>query len=377
MFFFPIRNLRKFEETETKFQAAINSIQVGFIITDEQGEIETINVAAKSLFCSDHPHQTPPLTDPQIVNLKCSMDLIAGNLSGTLDIKKHIQQVLQNKKPFKISNLSYKNLFLNIAISPVFSINKKRGISLELIGTVVLVEDVTEQKILERSREDFFSIATHELKTPLTIIRGNSELIKRYFRTSDQKLLQIIDDVDTSSEKMIEIVNDFLDISRMEQGKIEFKKEVLDIAAVIENTIKGFSELAASKGLYIKFHPVASVRQVLADEAKVKQVLMNLIDNAIKFTDQGGVTIGLEKNDHLVKVAIQDTGCGISPANQKLIFRKFQLASDDILSRSTAKSTGVGLYISKFMVERMGGEIKLVQSRPGQGSTFEFTLPGA
>lgn len=375
MLFFTSGKFKKFEEAETKFQAAINAIQIGFIITDQKGEIETINVAAKGLLCSDNPNLKSSLTDPKIINLTCNMDYIAQNLSGIFDIKTEVRKVLNDRKSFKINNLSYKNLFLNIAISPVFSIKKKDGIRLEFIGTVILIEDVTEHRILERSREDFFSIASHELKTPLTIIKGNSEIIKKYYHHKDERLNQILDDIHESSENMIEIVNDFLDISRMEQGKIEFKKQILDIIDLIKNSINGFTDFASSKKLSIKFEMIDGVPSVLADETKVKQVLTNLLDNAIKFTDKGGVTVGLEKEDHLVKVTIKDTGCGISPANQKLIFRKFQLASDDILSRSTAKSTGVGLYISKFMVERMGGRIRLVESTVGKGSTFEFTLP--
>lgn len=375
MLFFPAGKIKKLEDTETKFQAAINSIQAGFIITDRQGEIETINISAKSILCSNHQNNTLSQTDPEIINLKCNMDLIAQNLADSLDIKKHIQQVLQNKKSFRISGLSYKNIFLNIAISPVFFINKKGGISLELIGAVILIEDVTEQKILERSKEDFFSIATHELKTPLIIIKGNSELIKKHFQKGNTKLTQIIDDIHSSSEKMIEIVNDFLDISRMEQGKIDFKKGVLDIESITKTTAKDFSELTKSKNLFIKFNTTINNLKAWGDEAKVKQILMNLIDNAIKFTDHGGITIDLRKDREWIKITITDTGCGISVANQKLIFRKFQLASDDILSRSSAKSTGVGLYIAKFMVEKMGGQIKLVYSKPGQGSSFEFTLP--
>lgn len=375
MFFFPPWKFKKLEEAETKFQAAINAIQIGFIITNQKGEIETINVAAKGLLCSDNPNLKSSLTDPMIINLTCSMDFIAKHLSGTFDIKTEVQKVLNDRKPFRINNLSYKNLFLNIAIFPVFSIKKKGGIRLDFIGTVILIENVTEQRVLERSKEDFFSIASHELKTPLTIIKGNSEIIKKYFKQKDERLGQIINDIHTSSLNMIEIVNDFLDISRMEQGKIEFKKQVLDIIDLIKNTIKGFSDFASSKKLYIKFEVADGIPQVLADENRVKQVLINLLDNAIKFTEKGGVIIGLEKEDHLVRVTIEDTGCGISPTNQKLIFRKFQLASDDILSRSTAKSTGVGLYIAKFMVERMGGGIRLTKSTPGKGSTFEFTLP--
>lgn len=375
MFFFPDRNLKKIEDSVTKFQAAINALSIGFIITDQQGEIETINIAAKDLLCADAPNLKTSLTDPKIIALTCDINLIANNLSGVFDIKTHIQKVLSDRKSFTIHSLNYKNLFLNISISPVFSIGKKGKITLEFIGTVILIEDMTEQKIIERSKDDFFSIASHELKTPLTIIKGNSEIIKKYYSEKDNRFNQIINDIHESSENMIEIVNDFLDISRMEQGKIQFKKQILDIEELISKTVSGFMEFASSKKLYLDFKKPAKIPPVLADEAKVKQVFINLLDNALKFTDRGGVTVSLTQDDRFAKVTIKDTGCGITPSNQKLIFRKFQLASDDILSRSSAKSTGVGLYIAKFMVERMGGQIKLVESRLKQGSIFEFTLP--
>ncbi|MBI4036371.1 HAMP domain-containing histidine kinase [Candidatus Daviesbacteria bacterium] len=376
MIFFPFQKyLSQLKKEKAKLEAALNSINVGFIITDQKGEIETINTAAKVLLCSDYPNIKNAMTDPNLINLKCDMNLVSSNLKDCFDIRTQVKKCLEERKSFSANNLSFKNLFLHIYLTPIVLVNKKPKIRLEFIGAVILVEDVTEGNILERSKKDFFSIATHELKTPLAVIRGNTEIIKKHYNHENERFNKILDDIYDSSLQLINIVNDFLDISRFEQGKIEFKKEVFDVKTLIKEIIQNLKQLAQDKGLYIKFNSAAKIPRVGADQNKVKQVLLNLLDNSIKFTSQGGITIDLKVEENMAKIIIKDTGQGISTQNQRLIFRKFQLASDDILTRATSKSTGVGLYIAKFMVEGMGGQIKLEYSQIGKGSIFDFTLP--
>lgn len=362
---------------QTRFQAAINSINVGFIVADLKGEIVTINAAAKSILCSNNPSSKPLITNPSLVNLKCSMSDIEARLSGYFDIKSQIDKCLKEKRSINIEALPYKGLFLHIHIDPIVDVKKHQGLELDFIGTVILVEDITDEIVLERSKQDFFSIASHELKTPLAVIKGNSEIVKKYFldQIKNDRFKVIIDDIHKSSVNLIDIVNDFLDLSRLEQGRMRFNTVAFPIKPLIEEVIQGMQPLAKAKNIYLKLEKDMEQSLVLADKDRVRQILINLVSNALKFTEKGGVTVFTAIEGKFLKLSVQDSGCGISYQNKKLIFKKFQLATDNTLTRSTGRNTGVGLYISKLITEGMGGTIQLESSEINKGSIFSFTIP--
>ena len=193
---------------------------------------------------------------------------------------------------------------------------------------------------------------------------------------TDPDLVEMLTDINVSSVRLIEIVNDFLNVSRLEQGRMEFKKESFDPAALIVNVITELNVVKAQPSVELTFqNETPSYPQVFADPNKTKEVLINLVGNALKFTEKGAVTISCTVQDQFLKIAVKDTGRGVSAENQNLLFRKFQQASDNLLTRDTTKGTGLGLYISKLMIEGMGGSIGLEKSTIGEGSTFFFTLP--
>ena len=199
-------------------------------------------------------------------------------------------------------------------------------------------------------------------------------------KIKEPELIDMINDIHESSTRLIGIVNDFLDTSRLEQGKMQFKNEAINIEDLINSIMKEFQVTGSQKKLSITYQPPenrAVLPQIYADVNKTKQIIINLIGNALKFTDQGGVTITTEVTDESVKILITDTGRGISPENQNLLFRKFQQAGSSLLTRDTTKGTGLGLYISKLMAEGMKGTMKLESSTEGQGSVFSLTLPRA
>ena len=238
------------------------------------------------------------------------------------------------------------------------------------------VEDTTEAKVLEQSREEFFSIASHELRTPLTAIRGNASMLLDYYseKLVDPDMHQMVEDMLTSSVRLIRIVNDFLDVSRLEQKRMQFHSEKFDVAQLVQNSVEELLGVAQARSLSLEFAPVSEKIEAYADPARVKQVLMNLVGNAVNYTQKGGVVISVTRAGQFVNIAVKDTGIGIPRDQYALLFRKFQQVGEKIHSRDVM-STGLGLYISKLMVEGMGGEIGLVQSVPGEGSTFALTLP--
>ncbi len=175
---------------------------------------------------------------------------------------------------------------------------------------------------------------------------------------------------------MIGLINDFLNVSRLEGGRIEFKKEKLDLSRLVQEVMDDLENTATQRGLYLRLEKTEGyLPSVLADTERARQVVVNLLGNAIKYTKKGGVTIKIERGDGFVKVKVSDTGIGIPKENQKLLFQKFQQAGERVLARDVTRGTGLGLYIAKMLVKGMGGKIYLESSELGKGSIFAFELP--
>jgi signal transduction histidine kinase len=186
----------------------------------------------------------------------------------------------------------------------------------------------------------------------------------------------MIDDIHTSSIRLISIVNDFLDVSRLEQGKLKLNIQPFDICDVVKDVIFEMTELAREKHNQLDMKsPSKPIPKVFADKDRVKQILYNLVGNAMKFTNNGNISLSVSLTDKIVKILVTDTGPGISEQNQQVLFHKFQQASDNILTRSSSQSTGLGLYISRLLANKMGGEVKLESSILGKGSTFSYSVP--
>ena len=248
------------------------------------------------------------------------------------------------------------------------------------LGTVLLMEDVTEAKTMERSRDEFFSIASHELRTPLTAIRGNSGMLLDFYKKqlADPDMHSMVDDIHGASLRLIAIVNDFLDMSRLEMGKFVFKNEPFNITSLIREILREYGVTGANHKLKLELAPFAGPDPwVRADADRARQVIINLISNGIKVTTQGGVTIHLVPQKRNLHIKVTDTGMGIPVDSQHLLFRKFQQASNNILTRDNTQSTGLGLYISKLLVSGMHGRIFLEHSEVGHGTTFVLELPQA
>ena len=345
-------------QEQAKLTASIQSLPVGFMIIDRDEYILAINAVAKKIL--DLKNEDP--TSRQICE----------KFTPVLDLRKMQEKSLADKKALELKDIALGKKVLRILLSPI-SLSAE-----EIIGSVILFEDVTEAKILERSKDEFFSIASHELRTPLTAIRGNTALIQQYFSDilKDSTLKDMILDIHDSSIRLIQIVNDFLNVSRLEQGRIEFVNEEFDIRELVLEVFKELEFTAHEKNLFLKFDSEQrNAVKVYADRDRTKEVLINLIGNSLKFTDQGGVTVSILPNPNFLKIAIIDSGRGIPVKNQSLLFHKFQQASEQILTRDFTRGTGLGLYISKLLIEGMEGKIWLENTEEGKGSTFSFTLP--
>lgn len=261
---------------------------------------------------------------------------------------------------------------LRITGAPVYGMNR------EIEYGIVVFDDITEEIVLNRSKDEFFSIASHELRTPLTAIRGNSAMIKEMYveKVDDRDFEDMITDIYDGSVRLIGLVNEFLDLGRLEQGKIVFKKEKVNIFDLCADVIESMQAMVEEKGGKVELLNACDRVEVMVDKDRLRMVLTNLIGNSLKFTEVGNIVVSTEKavSGNLV-VKVRDSGSGISLANQNLLFRKFQQAGSSLYTRDTSKGTGLGLYVSSLMLSGMGGKIWLEASEINKGSTFAFSVP--
>lgn len=364
------------EEEHKRFQLSLESLQIGFIIINTQKQIEMINSAAKRiLFLSDNPAPGIIRSSPKS-GASVSLEGVENIFGPSFDLKGSIEKCLGNGLTVDQEEVPLRNLFVHLLLSPITVVEGHPRV----IGAVMLIEDQTARKALEKAKDEFFSIASHELRTPLTAIRGNTAMLKTFLagKFQDQNLVEMIDDIHSASVRLIEIVNDFLDTARIEQGRLKFNKESFDIMILIKEVIEDIGANAREKNLAVELkQPQNIIPQVMADKNRTKQVIINLLGNSIKFTQKGGVFIGLSSNSEFVKVWIKDTGRGIAEEDKDKLFKKFQQTGQGYLTHDATTGTGLGLYISKLLVEGMGGKVGLEESAIDQGSIFSFTLPVA
>ena len=333
---------------QSKFLASIKALPIGFILTDTMGKISMINPIMGEFL------QLHGVTDQEF---DTSVDNAGSFMHQVLETS---DKVIISKQTATAEFLTPDGRIMSALYSPVILNGSGFG------GVVIVMQDQTEAKRLERSKNDFFSIATHELRTPLTAVRGNAELIIDFYKDhmKDERFAKIITGIHTSSIRLIGIVNDFLDAAKLEQGGMTMKPKSIHIASIIDSVINDMSTVARERQLYVQadHELLASLPMVYADPERTEQVLYNLIGNALKFVNQGGVTVTAQIVGSKLKVLIRDTGRGISPKNQQLLFHKFEQANANVQGNDVTPGTGLGLYISKMLTEAMGGTITLEES---------------
>ena len=257
---------------------------------------------------------------------------------------------------------------LEVRANPVIS---KRG---KYLGCVTSLHDVTAEREIAVMKNEFVSMVSHELRTPLTSIKGYVDLIvdgeAGEINEVQQEFLQIVQE---NSNRLVSLINDLLDISRIESGRVNLKVEPVEMDCVIEDVVDTFATVARQAGVELTWEVEDGLPRAAADRDRIGQVLMNLVSNAIKYSPDGGaasIAARMDDEGHVL-VEITDTGIGISDEDQQQLFTKF-FRVDSALTREIG-GTGLGLSICKSVVELLGGEIG-VRSVAGEGATFYFTL---
>jgi signal transduction histidine kinase len=236
-----------------------------------------------------------------------------------------------------------------------------------------LKRSLSELKEVDQKKNEFISIAAHELKTPLTSIHGFAQLlIKAGGSFSAEKKAKYLKIVESETKRLAGLVNDILDLSRIDLGTIKMSYDKLDLHEFMSGMKKEMTIPIKEKGLKAKFSMGKNLPLITADREKLTQILINIINNAIKYTPKGSIIVGLEKEGGSVHFSVKDTGIGIKKENLERIFERFYQV-DSSYTRA-AGGTGLGLAITKEFIKLMGGRI-WVESRPDMGSEFHFTLP--
>jgi GAF domain-containing protein len=237
------------------------------------------------------------------------------------------------------------------------------------------IEDKSRQiEAANRHKSEFLANMSHELRTPLNAIIGFSEVLgERMFGELNEKQAEYTDDILSSGRHLLSLINEILDLSKVEAGRMELELNKFDLPLAIENARTFVRERAVKHGINLEVSVDERLGDYVGDERKIKQILLNLLSNAVKFTPEGGrIGIKARQADGSVEISVSDTGIGISPDDQPRIFEEFRQVGTDYAHK--VEGTGLGLTLAKKFVELHGGKI-WVESEVGKGSTFSFTLP--
>ncbi len=246
------------------------------------------------------------------------------------------------------------------------------------IQNVRLFREIQEKsaqlEIANHHKSEFLANMSHELRTPLNAIIGFSEVLsERMFGEVNEKQAEYLKDIHESGRHLLSLINDILDLSKIEAGRMELEVTTFDLPTALSNAMTLIRERAQRHGIQLGMEVDPALGEFSGDERKFKQIMLNLLSNAVKFTPDGGkVDILATRANGAVEVAVRDTGIGIAPEDQQAVFEEFRQVGRDQMRK--AEGTGLGLALTKRFVELHGGAIRL-HSTPGQGSTFTVSLP--
>lgn len=348
-------------QEQARFKASVDSLSLGFIMTDDQDKVITFNPAVEKIFGPD--------------NKELTIHQLAQEFRESLDLQQLLHKSRDEKKIININEASYKGKAVRLLIAPILISTEKGVVGEEVIGSVVLLEDKTEEKQLEKMKLDFVSMAAHELRTPITAIKGYLHVFIRNYQTIlNTEQTNILDKISIATTRLVSLVENLLNVTKIEKGTLRIEPQAVDWTDYIRGIISEMSEQARQKQLDLLFTvPKVNLPKVLVDKTRIGEVLSNLLSNAITYTPaKGRITVWAENNGREVITHVADTGIGISKEALPKLFTKFFRVSGSF--EAGIKGTGLGLYIAKAIIEAHRGRI-WVESETSKGSIFSFSLP--
>ncbi|MDY7079382.1 MAG: response regulator [Chloroflexota bacterium] len=355
--------LRHQQEESTRSQSILTSIADGVVVNSAEGQTTMVNPAAERIL---------EMPGEQLVG----QDFCA--LFSVFDAKSREEVVaameallnasaLEVPKAFKMT-LEIDGRVVHAHLSPVRTRRE------DFLGVVTILRDITKEVEADRAKSEFVSNVSHELRTPMTAIKGYTDLLHAGavgpINDDQERFLAIIRN---NADRLTALINDLLDISRVETGRVRFEPRPVQVGDVIADVVNALAVPAEAKHQTLTYEVVGGLPEVIGDRDRLNQVITNLVGNAIHYTPEGGE---IELRSYLVegavRVDVRDTGIGITPDDLGHIFERFYRADDPLVQE--AAGTGLGLSIARMFVEMHGGRV-WVESEPGKGSTFTFILP--
>lgn len=360
-------------EVASKSEVVINAIADGVIAIDNQGVIQLINPAAQRILGWDK-QDAVTLSYKSVLNLS---DKAGAEVAEATD---PIQHVLADNKPQRTNDLSLttksgKKLSISLVVSPIGQIGS---------GVIIVFRDITKEKAEEREQAEFISTASHEMRTPVASIEGYLGLtLNPATAQIDDKARDFITKAHESAQHLGRLFQDLLDVSKAEDGRLSNNPKVIDVVAYVHDVAQGLRPKAEEKGLRMLYKPLPDgevdqarrltpVFYVNLDNDHLREVVSNLIENAIKYTPHGDVVIDVGGDTEHVTISISDSGIGIPAEDIPHLFQKFYRV-DNSDTREIG-GTGLGLYLCRRLAETMGGRI-WVDSEYKKGSTFYLEVP--
>ncbi len=362
-------------EVASKSDIVINSIADGVVAIDASGTVQLINPAGQTLL--GWPGQ-----DAIGLDYRSVVKLTDTKGNPVPDDFSPIHQVLISHKPLinndlELQTKSGKRLLISLVISPVGEGGTAAG------GAIAVFRDITGEKEEERQKAEFISTASHEMRTPVAAIEGYLGLaMNPATAVIDDKARSYLLKAHESTQHLGRLFQDLLTVSKAEDARLVPRPTVIDIVGLTREICTGLQQKAKDKGVFLSFKPgehdtegnrkIAPVYYGYADQDQIREVLNNLVDNAVKYTKQGSAAVDITGTDEAVTVSVTDTGIGIPPEDVPHLFQKFYRV-DNTDTREIG-GTGLGLYISRRLIEANNGHIG-VNSTYGKGSTFYVQLP--
>lgn len=325
------------------------------------------NSQGETLLCNPAFEKMIGLSHEAIVGSSLQT-LFAGFDPGLPDIMQHL---IQTAEPFSQEIKIYRNQQKRVYLLNTIPIAEDGAIT----EGVAVFHDITHIKQTEKMRRDFVANVSHELRTPLSAINGYAETLLEGALQDEAVAHDFIRIIFNHSQRLSQLVRDLLDLSKLDAEECPFELSPINLVPIIEKVIALSQNQLAEKQISLLFEPSPNLPQVMGNDSNLEQVLTNLLDNAVKYTPEGGrITVNIRRLETMIQVDVSDTGIGIEPKHTKRLFERFYRV-DKARSRDMG-GTGLGLSIVKHIVQAHGGEV-WVESTPGKGSTFSFTLQTA
>jgi len=345
--------LKQSEEERHKVEAILRNLSDGLMLVDTKGRILLCNEAVRGLFA---------------IETEIEGRTVAETLRNA-ELMEVIDEVIREKGPVsrEISVAHPRELFLMATSTPFYAYSVKEKLS----GVVITLHDITRLKHLEEMRKDFVANVSHEIKTPITAIKGFAETLLDGAIDDKENARKFLETIKNHSERLNSLVSDLLTLSRIEIGDIDLHKHNVNINTIIDTVFTTLRDKAEAKGLFLKKALPPEHFGISADRDKLIQILLNLVDNGIKFSDEGGVTVGMEKDGEHTILFVEDTGTGIPKKHLPRLGERFYRV-DKARSRELG-GTGLGLAIVKHLVKAHGWNME-IESTQGRGTKVKILI---